>query len=147
MAVLRDIVEVAVFVRYAGGDGRRFERAYGQSGLELAFFLLELPSIKQQHEQDDGNGEYVDYCSKTELGKRYDTITALYGSVNLWSLWKYWHGDSIIKQTIMLADKSGLRKRKDMVRTGGVKPKSSDEEINNLWAKTFKKNEDGRTTI
>lgn len=32
--------------------------------------------------------------------------------VNWWTEYKYWHLDSIVKQTIMMADKSGLRDKK-----------------------------------
>lgn len=36
----------------------------------------------------------------------------MYGSINPWTEWCYWHRDSILKQTLMLMDKSGLRKGK-----------------------------------
>lgn len=31
--------------------------------------------------------------------------------MNLWTEWCYWHRDSILKQTIILLDKTGLRKK------------------------------------
>ena len=34
----------------------------------------------------------------------------LYGNMNLFTWYRYWFVDSMVKQTIMLADKSGLRK-------------------------------------
>lgn len=36
----------------------------------------------------------------------------MYGSVSWWTEWCYWHRDSILKQTLMLMDKTGLRKGK-----------------------------------
>lgn len=40
----------------------------------------------------------------------------------------YWHTDSIFKQTIMLADKTGLRKR-DQASSGGGKSKYTQEDL------------------
>lgn len=36
----------------------------------------------------------------------------MYGSVSWYTEWCYWHRDSILKQTLMLLDKTGLRKGK-----------------------------------
>lgn len=84
---------------------------------------------------DKQDGEYYDYRSKTRLGSRYDTIIALYGTVNWITLWRYWNTDSILKQSVMLLDKSGLRKKPSpqtsdpRFGTGVAKQSASQEEI------------------
>lgn len=90
-----------------------------------------IPTSKQHSTREDGDREYIDYVSKTKLGSRYDTIVALYGSINIWTLYCYWWKDSIVKQTIMLADKTGMRRREDMIPVV-LKFKSTitDEELN-----------------
>lgn len=95
--------------------------------------------LHPEQPSDDGtdskDSDYYDYRSKTRLGSRYDTIIALYGAVNPWTLYCYWFKDSILKQTIMLLDKSGLRKKSkgstQNIGDGGVIEASSQEEIDN----------------
>lgn len=56
----------------------------------------------------------------------------LYGNMNLFTWYRYWFVDSMVKQTIMLADKSGLRKKpKDgKVTPGNGKPsKYTDKDL------------------
>lgn len=95
--------------------------------------------LNPEQSSDDGtdsqDSDYYDYRSKTRLGSRYDTVIALYGAVNPWTLYCYWFKDSILKQTIMLLDKSGLRKKskssQQNMQGKGVIEASSQEEIDN----------------
>lgn len=93
--------------------------------------MYDINPEEQHDDRDDNESEYIEYKSKTQLGRRYDTIIALYGAVNAWTLYCYWFRDSIIKQTIMLIDKSGLRKKS---RMSSQKYKETNAEtLNMMW--------------
>lgn len=55
--------------------------------------------------------------------------------MNIYTRWLYWFKDSMIKQNIMLADKSGLRKKSEYQFTEKHVEEWSDEKVANLWSK------------
>lgn len=84
---------------------------YAAVGHWFFFEKYALPRAEQQDDNEDSKSEFKHYNSRTKIGSRSDVICALYGSVNPYTEWRYWWKDSIIWQTIALADKSGLRKK------------------------------------
>ena len=46
--------------------------------------------------------------------------------MNWFTWWRFWHVDSILKQTIILADKTGLRKK---AKKGRQKPKQTRQQL------------------
>ena len=97
------------------------------------FSVYGIPTGQQPPDKEDVGSEYVNYSSRTQIGTRSDIIIALYGSVSPYTEWRYWWKDSIAKQTIALADRSGLRKKGTIPPdpTKQVKARS-DKEIQNL---------------
>jgi len=90
-----------------GDDGR----LYAAVGRKFFFEKYALPRAEQQDDNEDKNSEFRQYSSRTKIGARQDIIIALYGQVTPYTEYKYGWVDSVIKQTVMLCDKSGLRKK------------------------------------
>jgi len=77
---------------------------------------------------EDDDGKFYTHTPKTEIGARNATIIALYGSITPYTLYRYWWVDSIAKQTIMLADAGGLRKKQAGIKKNGAPRKERTEE-------------------
>jgi hypothetical protein len=70
-----------------------------------------IPASEQSPDTEDVGDKYRQYSSRTPVGARNDIIIAIYGQVTPYTEYRYWWIDSIVKQTVMLCDKSGLRKK------------------------------------
>ena len=99
------------------------------------FVEFDIPTPRSGGGDDDGKGDYFTYRSRTKLGAENDIIIALYGQVNIYTKWLYWLKDSMIKQNIMLADKSGLRKKGDYKFAEKEVEEWSDEKVADLWSR------------
>lgn len=78
-------------------------------GVQWAVTEYGIPSGQQPNNSKNDKSDYKEYSSRTEIGSRNQIITELYGAITPYTLYLYWWKDSVIKQTIMLLDKSGLR--------------------------------------
>jgi hypothetical protein len=90
-----------------------------------------IPSGQQSNNSKSDDGDYQEYDGRTEIGRRNTIIIELYGAVTPFTVFKYWWIDSIAKQTIMLLDKPGLRRK-------GTIPPDPEKQVAHLDDKQVK---------
>lgn len=94
-----------------------------------------LPSGQQPDNPKGNEGDYQEYNSRTKIGSRNQIIIELYGAVTLYTVYRYWWIDSVALQTIMLLDKSGLRKKGTIPPDPSKQVSRMDEkEVKNMLA-------------
>jgi len=97
--------------------------------------LYGIPTGEQQDNQEDVGDKYTNYSSRTPIGSRNQIIIELYGAVTPYTVYRYWWVDSVVKKTIMLLDKSGLRKKGTIPPDPNwvdPNPEMSDEEFDKM---------------
>jgi len=112
---------------------RKFFRIYG------------IPTGQLPDDSEDVGSKYYNYSSRVWTTVKNQCILELYGAINWYTTYRYMWVDTIIKQTIMLADKSGLRRKPLKVeenKDGKRKeytPEQKQALVTNLFAAVAKK--------
>lgn len=104
---------------------RSADRRAVNGGVSILLEKLGIPSGQQPNNSKSDEGDYQEYDGRTNLGRRNPIIVELYGSITPYTVYRYWWVDSIARQTLMMLDKPGLRKK-------GTIPQDPEKQVAHL---------------